>query len=98
MGIPRRIVNAAGPDLPRLKRRHPHLPPVRPPLDDISVDYFGAPLELPQHHEIIHPILSISRNTVESGSHWTLPALQSGSIVWSIKHLRGNFVELDLPH
>lgn len=89
VGTPRQMVDAAGPDLRRLGRRRRYLPAVRPPLYDISLDGFGVPLEQPQDHDIIHPILSIRRTTIESGSHWTQLALRSRSIVWSIKHLRG---------
>lgn len=56
------------------------------------MDGFGAPLEHAQDGEIINPVLCIlcfSHTTIESGHHWTLLALQPGSIAWDMKRLRG---------
>ena len=56
---------------------------------DASVDGFGATLEHEQKDGSIRPIVFISRATLESESHWTPLDLESGSIVWSVKRLRG---------
>ena len=56
---------------------------------DASVDGFGATLEQEQKDGSICPIAFISRATLESERHWTPLDLEAGSIVWSIKRLRG---------
>ena len=56
---------------------------------DASVDGFGATLEQEQKDGSIRHIVLISRATLESARHWTPFDLEAGSIVCSIKHLRG---------
>ena len=56
---------------------------------DASIDGFGATLEQEQRDGSIRPIVFISRVTLESERHWMLLDLESGSIVRSIKRLRG---------
>ena len=56
---------------------------------DASVDGFGAALEQEQDDHTIRPLVFISRATIESERHWTPLDLEAGSIVWSIKRLRG---------
>jgi len=56
---------------------------------DASVDGFGATLEQEQDDKTIRPIVFISRATIESERHWTPLDLEAGSIIWSIKRLRG---------
>ena len=56
---------------------------------DASVDGFGATLEQEQKDGSIRHIVLISRATLESARHWTPFDLEAGSIVWSIKRLRG---------
>ena len=56
---------------------------------DASVDGFGANLEQEKKDASIRPIPFISRATLESARHWTPFDLEAGSIVCSIKHLRG---------
>ena len=53
-----------------------------------SVNGFGATLEQEQGDHTIHPIVLISRATIESERHWTPFDLEASSIVWSIKRLR----------
>ena len=56
---------------------------------DASVDGFGATLEQEQDDHTIGPTVFISRATVESERQQNPLDLEVGSIVWSIKHLRG---------
>ena len=56
---------------------------------DVSVDGFGATLKQEQKHGSIRPIVFISRATLESDRPWTPLDLGAGSIVESIKRLRG---------
>ena len=56
---------------------------------DASVNGFGAALEQEQDDHTIRPIVFVSRATIESERHWTPLDLEAGSIVWSIKRLRG---------
>ena len=56
---------------------------------DASVDYFSATLEQGLDNHTNGSIVSISRATIESARHWTALDHDSGSIVWSIKRLRG---------
>ena len=56
---------------------------------DASVDGFGATLEQEQDDHTIHLIVFISRAFIESERHLTPLDLEAGSIVWSIKRLRG---------
>ena len=48
-----------------------------------------VPLDTLQHDGSVWPIAYISRATLDSEKHWTPPDLEAGSIVWSIKRLRG---------
>ena len=56
---------------------------------DASVDGFGATLKQEQKDGSIRSIVFISCATLESERHWTPLDLEAGSIVWSIKRLRG---------
>ena len=56
---------------------------------DASVDGFGATLEQEQKDASIRPIVYISRATLDNERHWTPLELEAGSIIWSIKRLRG---------
>ena len=56
---------------------------------DASIDGFGATLEPKQKQGSIRPIVFISHATLESERHWTPLDLEAGSIVGSIKRLRG---------
>ncbi|CAB1104650.1 unnamed protein product [Ectocarpus sp. CCAP 1310/34] len=56
---------------------------------DASRDGFGGTLEQEQPDGSIRPIVFISRATLDSERHWTPLDLEAGSIVWSIKRLRG---------
>ena len=50
---------------------------------------FAATLDQEQDDHTIRPIVFISRAPIESERHWTPLDVEAGSIVWSIKHLRG---------
>ena len=56
---------------------------------DACIDGFGAALEQEQPDGSVRPIAYISRATLDSERHWTPLDLEAGSIVWSIKRLRG---------
>ena len=56
---------------------------------DASIDGFGATLEQEQPDGSVRPIVFISRATLDNERHWTPLDLEAGSIVWSIKRLRG---------
>ena len=56
---------------------------------DASFDGFEATVEQEQKNGSIRPIVFISRATLKSERHWTPFDLEAGSIVCSIKHLRG---------
>ena len=56
---------------------------------DASIDGYGATLQQEQKDGSIRPIVLSSRATHESEHHWTPLDLEAGSIVWSIKRLRG---------
>ena len=56
---------------------------------DASMDSFGATLEQEQENLTIHPIVFTSRVTIESERQWTPIDLEAGSIVWSVKYVRG---------
>ena len=53
------------------------------------MDDFGATLEQEHDDHIIRLIVSISHAIIESECHWTPLDMGAGSIVWSIKRLRG---------
>ena len=53
------------------------------------MDGFGATLEQEQGSHTIRPIVFINRATIESERHWSPLDVEVGSIVWSIKLLRG---------
>ena len=55
---------------------------------DASLDGFGATLEQEQPDGSVHPIIYISRATLDSKCSWTPLDLEGGSIVWAIKRLR----------
>ena len=56
---------------------------------DTSVDGFGATLEQEQKDGSIRPVVFISRATLVYERHWTPLDLEAGTIVGSIKRLRG---------
>ena len=56
---------------------------------DACIDGFGAELEQEQPDGSVRPIAYISRATLDSERHWTPIDLDAGSIVGSIKRLRG---------
>ena len=56
---------------------------------DACIDGFGAALEQEQPDGSVCPIAYISPATLDSERHWTPLDLEAGSIVWSIKRLRG---------
>ena len=56
---------------------------------DACIDRFVAALEQEQLDRSLRPIAYISHATLDSEKHWTPPDLEAGSIVWSIKRLRG---------
>ena len=49
---------------------------------DASVDGFGATLEQERDDHTIHPIMFVSRATIESERHWTPLDLEAGRIFW----------------
>ena len=60
---------------------------------DACVDGFGA-LKQEQKDGSTRSIVFISCATLESERHWTPLDLEAGSIVWSIKRLRGYLLSL----
>ena len=56
---------------------------------DVCIGGFGAALEQEQPDGSVRPVAYISRATLDSERHWTPLDLEAGSIVWSIKRLRG---------
>ena len=55
-----------------------------------SNDGFGATPEQDQSDGSVHPILFISRATLDSERSWASFDLEAGSIVWAIERLRGH--------
>ena len=56
---------------------------------DVCIDGVGAALEQERPDGSMRPIAYISRATLASEMHWTPLDLEAGSIVWSIKCVRG---------
>ena len=87
-GTARRIVRAPGPRLPQVGRRHRQLPP----FYLLLLCQCGRRRRHPrttQDYHTIHPVVFLSRHSIESERLWTPLDLEAGSIVWSIKRLRG---------
>ena len=57
---------------------------------DACIDGSGAALEQEQPDGSVRPIAYISHVTLDSERHWTPVDLEAGSIVWTIKRLRGH--------
>ena len=57
---------------------------------DAYIGGFEAAFEQEQADGSVRPIAYISRATLDSERHWTPLDLEAGSIVWSIKRLRGD--------
>ena len=58
---------------------------------NVSADGFGTTLAQEQDDHTIRPMVFISHAALESERRWTPLSLEAGSIVWSIKGLRGYF-------
>ena len=56
---------------------------------DAFIDAVGAALEQGRLYGSMRPIAHLSRATLDSEMHWNPLDLEAGSIVWSIKRLRG---------